>query len=129
VDNTAVQTVSAGSMNNGDPLFGHFSASFTAGATGPVEVGIRITRPYQSPGDLTQYVDNVTISGGGGTPCYPNCDQSTTAPILNVADFACFLNAFAAGESYANCDNSTTPPVLNVADFACFLNAFAAGCT
>jgi hypothetical protein len=61
--------------------------------------------------------------------CYANCDHSTTIPVLNVADFACFLNAFAAGESYANCDGSTTPPVLNVADFACFLNAFAAGCS
>ena len=29
---------------------------------------------------------------------------------------------------YANCDNSTTPPVLNVLDFSCFLNKFAAGC-
>jgi hypothetical protein len=61
--------------------------------------------------------------------CYANCDNSTTAPVLNVADFSCFLNAFAAGSSYANCDNSTTAPVLNVADFSCFLNRFAAGCT
>jgi photosystem II stability/assembly factor-like uncharacterized protein len=61
--------------------------------------------------------------------CYPNCDASTTAPILNVQDFSCFLNRFAAGDSYANCDGSTTPPVLNVADFSCFLNAFAAGCS
>ena len=30
-------------------------------------------------------------------PCYPNCDQSTAAPVLNVNDFTCFLNAFAAG--------------------------------
>ena len=30
-------------------------------------------------------------------PCYPNCDGSTTAPVLNVADFSCFLNQFAAG--------------------------------
>ena len=30
---------------------------------------------------------------------------------------------------YANCDNSTTAPVLNVLDFSCFLNRFAAGCT
>ena len=30
-------------------------------------------------------------------PCYPNCDGSSTAPVLNVLDFACFLNAFAAG--------------------------------
>jgi hypothetical protein len=61
--------------------------------------------------------------------CAANCDQSTTTPVLNVLDFACFLNAFAAGDLYANCDSSTTPPVLNVLDFACFLNKFAAGCT
>ncbi len=30
---------------------------------------------------------------------------------------------------YANCDGSTTPPVLNVLDFTCFLNRFAAGCS
>jgi hypothetical protein len=61
--------------------------------------------------------------------CYANCDLGTTAPCLNVSDFGCFLNAFAAGDAYANCDNSTTPPVLNISDFACFLNAFAAGCS
>jgi hypothetical protein len=60
--------------------------------------------------------------------CYANCDSSTIAPVLNVQDFACFLNAFAAGSSYANCDQSTTSPILNVQDFACFLNRFAAGC-
>src|SRR5262249_32769668 len=27
----------------------------------------------------------------GGFSCYANCDLSTTAPILNVLDFACFL--------------------------------------
>ena len=67
-----------------------------------------------------------TLSTGGG--CYANCDNSTTAPVLNVADFTCFLNRFAAGESYANCDESTTAPVLNVADFTCFLQSFAGGC-
>jgi hypothetical protein len=68
---------------------------------------------------------------GTSTPvaCYPNCDNSTIPPILNVQDFACFLNAFASNLPYANCDNSTTPPVLNVQDFSCFLNSFAAGCT
>jgi probable HAF family extracellular repeat protein len=65
----------------------------------------------------------------GSVPCYANCDQSTTPPLLNVADFGCFLNRFAAGDPYANCDSSTTAPVLNVADFSCFLNAFAAGCS
>jgi hypothetical protein len=29
--------------------------------------------------------------------CYPNCDNSTVAPVLNVLDFSCFLNRFAAG--------------------------------
>jgi autotransporter-associated beta strand protein len=60
--------------------------------------------------------------------CYPNCDGSTQAPVLNVADFTCFLQKFAAGDPYANCDHSTQAPVLNVADFTCFLQKFAAGC-
>jgi hypothetical protein len=65
----------------------------------------------------------------GPAPCYANCDASTTPPVLNVLDFSCFLNRFAAGDTYANCDGSTTAPVLNVLDFACFLNRFAAGCS
>jgi hypothetical protein len=64
-----------------------------------------------------------------GVECFANCDRSTTAPALNIADFACFLNAFAAGAAYANCDESTIPPILNIQDFACFLNRFAAGCS
>jgi hypothetical protein len=69
-----------------------------------------------------------TLTCGGPAPCYANCDQSTVAPILNVGDFTCFLQRFAAGDSYANCDNSTVAPVLNVGDFTCFLQRFAAGC-
>jgi hypothetical protein len=61
-------------------------------------------------------------------PCYANCDGSTTAPVLNVGDFTCFLQRFAAAEPYANCDQSTTAPLLNVGDFTCFLQRFAAGC-
>jgi autotransporter-associated beta strand protein len=61
-------------------------------------------------------------------PCYANCDGSTVAPILNVGDFTCFLQKFAASDPYANCDHSTQPPVLNVADFTCFLQKYAAGC-
>jgi hypothetical protein len=64
-----------------------------------------------------------------GASCYANCDNSTTAPVLNVQDFTCFLNRFATGDSYANCDNSTTAPVLNVQDFTCFLNRFSVGCS
>ncbi|MEX2218682.1 MAG: S8 family serine peptidase [Phycisphaerales bacterium] len=75
-----------------------------------------------------------TFTGGGpgnyvvGGGCYANCDESTTPPILNVADFGCFLTRFAAGEAYANCDPGGPPPVLNVADFGCFLAKYAAGC-
>jgi agmatine/peptidylarginine deiminase len=65
---------------------------------------------------------------GAPPACYANCDQSTAAPILNVNDFICFQNRFAAGDSLANCDQSTTPPVLNVNDFICFQGQFAAGC-
>jgi hypothetical protein len=63
-----------------------------------------------------------------GAACYANCDGSTAAPVLNVLDFTCFLNKFAAGEPYANCDGSTVAPVLNVLDFTCFLNRFGEGC-
>jgi hypothetical protein len=64
----------------------------------------------------------------GPAPCYANCDGSTTAPVLNVGDFTCFLQKYAANDPYANCDGSTTPPVLNVGDFTCFLQKYAAGC-
>jgi hypothetical protein len=61
--------------------------------------------------------------------CYPNCDGSTTPPVLSAQDFACFLARFRAGDSdYANCDESTIPPILNPADFTCFLSKFRAGC-
>jgi hypothetical protein len=68
-------------------------------------------------------------SGGGPPPCYPNCDGTTTSPVLSANDFQCFLNSFATNGSYANCDGSTTPPVLNANDFQCFLNRFAVGCS
>ena len=60
--------------------------------------------------------------------CYANCDSSFAPPHLNVADLACFINRFAAGDPYANCDGSTGEPVLTALDFACCLNRFAQGC-
>jgi|ERR1043165_3091301 hypothetical protein len=68
-------------------------------------------------------------AGTGPAPCYVNCDNSTVPPVLNVNDFQCFVNLFAAADPRANCDLSTAPPILNTNDFQCFLNAFAAGCT
>jgi len=64
-----------------------------------------------------------------GAACYANCDGSSGAPVLNVADFTCFLQRYAAGDFYANCDGSTEGPVLNVSDFTCFLQKYAAGCS
>jgi hypothetical protein len=61
--------------------------------------------------------------------CYPNCDNSTASPCLNVVDFVCFLNRFAEASPYANCDGSTNLPVHNVLDFGCFLMNYAAGCS
>ncbi len=79
---------------------------------------------------------NFTRAGNSYSPyltqlacaCYVNCDNSTTAPVLNVNDFNCFLNNFAAGTNYANCDGSAATPVLTANDFQCFLNKFAVGC-
>ncbi len=76
------------------------------------------------------YTGPLTVFGQIGlTPksCYANCDGSTTPPVLNVLDFACFLNRYASGDPEANCDGSTTPPTLNVLDFASFLNEYANG--
>jgi hypothetical protein len=70
----------------------------------------------------------LSYPGAAAPACYANCDHSTTPPVLNVADFTCFLQKYAAADTYANCDSSTTPPVLNVADFTCFLQKYAAGC-
>jgi hypothetical protein len=76
-------------------------------------------------------VQNVNPDGTFGPQaalCYPNCDGSSVAPILNVNDFICFQQKFAGGDSYANCDASTVAPVLNINDFICFQQKFAAGC-
>ncbi len=85
-----------------------------------------------TPADAGQY--DVRVNGNHSSTamltvlCYANCDASTTPPVLNINDFTCFLNSFAAGNAYANCDHSTSAPVLNVLDFTCFLNQFASGC-
>jgi subtilisin-like proprotein convertase family protein len=70
----------------------------------------------------------LAIKGPSAPACYANCDASTAVPVLNVADFTCFLTKYAASDPYANCDASTAVPVLNVADFTCFLTKYAAGC-
>jgi hypothetical protein len=69
--------------------------------------------------------------------CRPgNCAADCTGDgVLDVADFACFLQKYAAGDPYANCDGSgiapgqvEVVPKFNVADFSCFIRRFAQGC-
>src|ERR1043165_2437875 len=61
----------------------------------------------------------------GGSACYPNCDASTTCPVVNTGDFTCFLQQFSTAAQlpapqkqshYANCDASTTFPQVNTGD-------------
>ena len=117
---------------------------YLIGASGGVRYTSSGAQPTWSDGQLTLFSDRARSAPWAGTlysvrtfagavhyrpaACYANCDGSTQAPVLNVADFSCFLAKFAAGNAYANCDGSTQAPALNVADFSCFLSKFAAGC-
>jgi hypothetical protein len=62
-------------------------------------------------------------------PCYADCDRAGGRGMLDVFDFLCFQNRYAAGEPYAcDCDTGTGPGVCDVLDFLCFGNAYGAGC-
>jgi probable HAF family extracellular repeat protein len=115
----------------GESLTAHNDWATVVLAT-PAALGPGAPTPSIPSGELTITAKNWMAQNwqlpGGPPPCYANCDGSSTTPVLNVADFTCFLQRFAAGDTYANCDNSTTTPTLNVADFTCFLQRFAAGC-
>ncbi len=61
--------------------------------------------------------------------CYADCDLSTGQGTLDIFDFLCFGNKFAANDPYAcDCDTSTGPGMCDIFDFLCFGNAFDAGC-
>jgi hypothetical protein len=83
-------------------------------------------------GSFAASTGNIGTPGSYAAPscntCYANCDGSTTSPALNVQDFTCFLQRYAAADPYANCDGSTVAPTINVQDFTCFLQRYAAGC-
>lgn len=100
--------VTADQLNGGSALFG--------------------VRSFLSESFATLSVDSTRMTVYYTMPCYANCDGSAQTPVLNVADFTCYLNKFSQGDSYANCDGSTQAPVLNIADFSCFLRKFAIGC-
>jgi hypothetical protein len=106
------------------------------GSTGPAGANARFFdgTSWSNIRDLgmqTQQEMSFLVRGtaGSSAPCYANCDGSTAAPVLNVNDFICFQQHFAAADTYANCDGSTAPPVLNVNDFICYQQRFAAGCS
>ena len=62
-------------------------------------------------------------------PCYADCDTTTGLEVLDLWDFLCFGNRFAAGDRYAcDCDTTTGLGVCDLFDALCFLNAYATGC-
>jgi hypothetical protein len=125
-NNVGVLDINNGNLIQFDPttVGGGFDGWFELGEDGN---GINM-----QTGCLAHALESAFVIRGTATTgltCYPNCDHSTAIPFLNVLDFTCFLQRFAAADPYANCDNSTQPPVLNVLDFTCFLQKFAAGCS
>jgi hypothetical protein len=127
-------------LSYGDQMFpGTIQTQGVSGQTCSDSIGRDDASLWEASALGDRYNSFSAASGEVGTPgaynspacagaCYANCDGSTAAPVLNVADFTCFLQRYAAGDSYANCDQSTAIPVLNVADFTCFLQRYAAGC-
>ena len=65
---------------------------------------------------------DVLVETDGAAPCYADCDGSGA---LNIFDYICFGNEYAAGNAYADCDGSGS---LNIFDYICFGNEYAAGC-
>jgi hypothetical protein len=113
--------VADGPTVDGATITGSATADLSVSGAGIAEAGAYFCRATNACG--TGDTGAATLSF-----CYPNCDCSTASPVLNVLDFTCFLQQFAAANPYANCDASTTPPTLNVLDFTCFLRQFATGC-
>jgi hypothetical protein len=125
-------------------ILGNTVTRLTAGLWTPVGGGtgdyVEALAVYDDGGGEALYAGGLFTTAGGrsarhiarwGCPpqvCYANCDNSTAQPILNVNDFVCFQQRFAAGDPYANCDGSTAQPNLNINDFVCFQQQFAAGC-
>lgn len=103
-------------------------------------------RVYGRPGEVFRIepIDALSLWSNGGQPtfwgpeqvtmdgctlpvvgCYPDCDTTTGPGVLDLLDFLCFANRFAAGDPYADCDGSRT---LDALDWLCYSRAFEAGC-
>jgi len=59
------------------------------------------------------------------TGCYPDCDTTSGAGVLDIFDFLCFQDLFVMGDPYADCTGEGT---LDIFDFICFQDAFTVGC-
>ncbi len=125
--------VSVVCLVSGDPApddgYGYFGTAGNRSVQG-LQARYRVdSGPWLPISQALGFESDLSFTVLGSQPsCYANCDQSTAAPLLNLADFVCFENRLAQGDSYANCDPSTTPPVLNILDFLCFQQRFSAGC-
>ena len=84
---------------------------------------------WASGTDGARLMANALLYVAGGGPCYPDCDTSTGVGVLDIFDFLCFGNRFAANDPFAcDCDTTTGVGVCDIFDFLCFGNAFNAGC-
>lgn len=71
----------------------------------------------------TSYVPALGLLVGCGIPnCPADCDASGS---LNVVDYICFINDYAARRPYANAQPDA---VFNIQDFVAFMARYAAGC-
>jgi hypothetical protein len=52
--------------------------------------------------------------------CYANCDGSTSAPVLNVNDFTCFLNLYAAADPAASVQVAGSSPGASTRSTCCW---------
>ncbi len=78
---------------------------------------------------IDDQIVSARIARYGLSACYADCDRSTGPGILDIFDFLCFGNRFAANDPYAcDCDTSTGLGVCDIFDFLCFGNEFSAGC-
>ena len=96
----------------GDPNHYHVSVHSRGTAANTTDESASLGL-YMPANDFSEgMVHRVRIEYGAGT-LRVFLDNYFT-PILNVNDFTCFINRYAAGASYANCDASTVAPVLSM---------------
>lgn len=60
--NDVVASWSQGSSPGGSKVYAELKGNYTPSSSGQYEVGLRITRPYKTPGTLYQLVDNAYLT-------------------------------------------------------------------